>query len=58
MEAAGLTAIIRMAEHCVEFVNLVVDHMFARKPLEAGHSPDTGQVCNARRSDRDQPDAQ
>jgi hypothetical protein len=58
MEVAGQTAIIHMAEHCVDFVSLVADYMFARKPLEAGHSPDPGQACNARRSDRDQPDAQ
>lgn len=32
--------------HCVESVNAPMDHMMARKLLEAGVSPDTAKVCD------------
>ena len=32
--------------HCVESVNAPLDHMMARKLLEAGKSPDVAQVCD------------
>jgi hypothetical protein len=58
MEVAGLTAIIRMAEHCVEFVDLAIDRTRARKLFQASHSSDPSQVDDARRSDRELPDIQ
>ncbi len=34
--------------HCVESVNAPMDHMMARKLLEAGVSPDPAKVCDAK----------
>ena len=32
--------------HCVESVNAPLDHMMARKLLEAGKSPEATQACD------------